>query len=48
MHIWRGAPPASEVLVKDFLAYSYPGFFRTGDLNRGRVSHRGRLAEIFA
>jgi hypothetical protein len=26
--------PASEVLAKVFLAHSYPGFFRTGDLIR--------------
>jgi hypothetical protein len=28
--------PGSEVLVKVFLAHSYPGFFRTGDLSSAR------------
>ena len=37
-----------EVLIKVFLAHSYPGFFRTGNLSCARVSNRGRLAEMFA
>ena len=47
-HTGRCALLESELLVKIFLAHSYPGFFRTGDLICARVSDRGRLAEIFA
>jgi hypothetical protein len=30
---WRCSPPMPEVLIKVSLAYSYPGFFRTGNSN---------------
>ena len=36
-HTCRCAPLGPEVLVKVFLAHSYPGFFRTGDPSRSLV-----------